>query len=44
VVETGLGGAGKRQVNCSTESIHQNYQRERVDDVARWRDAVKFPA
>jgi hypothetical protein len=24
--------------------IHQIYQRARVDDVAQWRDAVKFSA
>jgi hypothetical protein len=32
-----------RLVNHSSELIHQIYQRERVDDVAQWRDAVKFP-
>ena len=34
----------KRLVNHSWELIHQIYQRERVDDVAQWRDAMKFPA
>ena len=36
--------AAMRLVNHSPELIHQIYQRERVDDVAQWRDAVKFPA
>ena len=36
--------AAMRLVNHSSELIHQIYQRERVDDVAQWRDAVKFPA
>ena len=31
-------------VNHSSELIHNIYQRERVEDVAQWRDAVKFPA
>lgn len=35
--------AAMRLVNHSSELIHQVYQRERVDDVARWRDAVEFP-
>jgi hypothetical protein len=34
--------AAMRLVNHSSELIHQIYQRERVDDVAQWRDAVKF--
>jgi integrase len=32
-----------RLVNHSSELIHKIYQRERVDDVVKWRDAVKFP-
>jgi len=32
-----------RLVNHSSELIHQIYQREKVDDVAPWRDAVQFP-
>ena len=35
--------AAMRLVNHSSELIHQIYQRERIDDVARWRDAVQFP-
>lgn len=35
--------AAMRLVNHSSELIHQVYQREKVDDVARWRDAVQFP-
>ena len=31
-------------VNHASELIHQIYQREKVEDVAQWRDAVKFPA
>jgi len=27
-----------------SELIHQTYQREKVEDVAQWRDAVKFPS
>jgi hypothetical protein len=33
-----------RLVNHLSELIHQIYQRRRVDDVAQWRDTVKFPA
>jgi hypothetical protein len=33
-----------RLVNHSSELIHQVYQREKVEDVAQWRDAVQFPA
>ena len=40
----GFCGEEARLVNHSSELIHQIYQRERVDDVAQWRDAVKFPA
>lgn len=36
--------AAMRLVNHSSELIHQIYQRERVEDVAQWRDAVTFPA
>lgn len=36
--------AAMRLVNHSSELIHQIYQRERVEDVAQWRDAVQFPA
>ncbi|HEX4000991.1 MAG TPA: tyrosine-type recombinase/integrase [Pirellulales bacterium] len=35
--------AAMRLVNHSSELIHQIYQRERVEDVAQWRDAVEFP-
>jgi hypothetical protein len=35
--------AAMRLVNHSSELIHQVYQREKVDDVAAWRDAVEFP-
>lgn len=31
-----------RLENHASELVHQIYQRERVDDVARWRDAVQF--
>jgi integrase len=33
-----------RLVNHASELIHQVYQREKVEDVAQWRDAVSFPA
>ncbi len=36
--------AAMRLVNHSSELMHQVYQREKVDDVAQWRDAVQFPA
>jgi integrase len=36
--------AAMRLVNHSSELIHQIYQREKVEDVAQWRDAVQFPA
>jgi hypothetical protein len=36
--------AAMRLVNHSSELIHSIYQRERVEDVAQWRDAVRFPA
>jgi integrase len=35
--------AAMRLVNHSSELVHKIYQRERVEDVAQWRDAVKFP-
>ena len=35
--------AAMRLVNHSSELVHQVYQREKVDDVAKWRDAVEFP-
>jgi hypothetical protein len=31
-------------VNHASELIHQIYQREKVEDVAQWRDAVQFAA
>ena len=31
-----------RLVNHSSDLIHQIYQREKVEDVAQWRDAVQF--
>jgi integrase len=34
--------AAMRLVNHSSELVHQIYQRERVEDVAQWRDAVEF--
>jgi hypothetical protein len=36
--------AAIRLVNHSSDLIHQIYQREKVEDVAQWRDAVQFPA
>jgi hypothetical protein len=30
-------------VNHASELIHQVYQREKVEDLARFRDAVSFP-
>jgi len=36
--------AAMRLVNHSSELVHQIYQRERVEDVAQWRDAVCFPS
>jgi hypothetical protein len=35
--------AGVRLGNHASEAIHQVYQREKVEDVAQWRDAVSFP-
>jgi integrase len=36
--------AAMRLVNHSSELIHQIYQREKVEDVMRWADAVAFPS
>ena len=36
--------AAMRLVNHSSELIHQVYQREKVEDVMKWTDVVKFPA
>lgn len=35
--------AAMRLVNHSSELVRQVYQREKVEDVAQWRDAVQFP-
>jgi integrase len=35
--------AAMRLVNHSSELVHQVYQREKIEDVAQWRDAVRFP-
>lgn len=35
--------AAMRLVNHSSELVHRIYQRERVEDVVKWRDAVQFP-
>jgi len=35
--------AAMRLVNHASDLIHQIYQREKVEDVAQWRDAVQFP-
>jgi integrase len=35
--------AAMRLVNHASELIHKIYQREKVDDVMKWRDKVKFP-
>lgn len=32
-----------QQVNHSSELIHQIYQREKIEDVKQWKDAVQFP-
>lgn len=32
-----------RLVNHSSELVHRIYQREKVEDVIKWRDAVRFP-
>ena len=36
--------AAMRLVNHASDLVHQIYQREKVEDVAQWRDAVSFPA
>jgi integrase len=36
--------AAMRLVNHASELIHSVYQREKVEDVAQWRDAVSFPS
>lgn len=36
--------AAMRLVNHASELIHKIYQREKVDDVVKWRDAVQFPS
>ncbi len=36
--------AAMRLVNHSSELVHQVYQREKVEDVMKWADAVQFPA
>jgi integrase len=36
--------AAMRLVNHASELVHQIYQREKVEDVAQWRDAVTFPS
>lgn len=36
--------AAMRLVNHASELIHQIYQREKVSDVAQWRNAVSFPS
>jgi integrase len=36
--------AAMRLVNHSSELIHQIYQREKIEDVVQWRDALQFPA
>ena len=35
--------AAMRLVNHSSELIHQIYQREKIEDVVQWKDAVQFP-
>jgi hypothetical protein len=35
--------AAMRLVNHASELVHGIYQREKVEDVAQWRDAVRFP-
>lgn len=34
--------AAMRLVNHASELVHKIYQREKVEDVAQWRDAVQF--
>ena len=33
-----------RLVNHASELVHQIYQREKVEDLVQWRDAVRFPS
>ena len=33
-----------RLVNHASDLVHQVYQREKVEDVVKWKDAVAFPA
>jgi integrase len=35
--------AAMRLVNHASDLVHQVYQREKVEDVVKWRDAVDFP-
>jgi hypothetical protein len=35
--------AAMRLVNHASELVHQIYQREKVEDVEQWKDAVQFP-
>ena len=35
--------AAMRLVNHASELVHRIYQREKVEDVVQWRDAVQFP-
>jgi integrase len=35
--------ATMRLVNHASQLVHQIYQREKVEDVMRWRDVVQFP-
>ena len=35
--------AAMRLVNHASDLVHQIYQREKVEDVVKWRDAVAFP-
>lgn len=35
--------AAMRLVNHSSDLVHQVYQREKIEDVVKWRDAVTFP-
>ena len=32
-----------RLVNHASDLIHQIYQREKIEDLLEWRDAVTFP-
>jgi integrase len=36
--------AAMRLVNHASELVHRIYQREKVEDVVQWRDAVSFPS